>query len=491
MKFTMENKQVARRVRWAATIVGLVTLVPATACNDVLEVDLPAELTDEALNDPAGATTQLNTVIVEFEGAFNEFFWTLHGREDGAEIVFRSPGVAQTTTYDPRQLPFNQFSRSLHFATSLHDNLENNWTAQQVPGRARYLAITSIYQGAALSWLGSSLCEVTIEAGPKLTPSDVYAKADAALTRALQEIEASGGDFALPFTISSSAKNMAYGLRAQVRWMAGNRTGALDDAQRVPTGFMAYVTREARPGRRNLAFEAGNGTRFARLLDVNDWWKGAPNPVTNRPWPNPIPFTGFTNLGILPDGRAVRDDGLPIRTAGNYRTAIESTAVPDTRVKSLAATVQGIGLPGQYVNAKYSGEGSPIALVNWRDLWLIRAELEGGQKAIDLVNEIRRADQLPVVTYASPTNAEQIRYMILEERRRALFLEGRFFFTKLKNLDVLWFPRGEGALPTGGQFLLGGIRFVMPESEYQLNPNLTPADQATGCDARERPKLVG
>jgi hypothetical protein len=165
--------------------------------------------------------------------------------------------------------------------------------------------------------------------------------------------------------------------------------------------------------------------------------------------------------------------------------------VPDTRVKSLAATVQGIGLPGQYVNAKYTGEGSPIALVNWRELWLIRAELEGGQRAIDLVNEIRTADQLPLVTYASANNTEQIRQMVIEERRRALFLEGRYYFTKLKNLDILWFPRGEGALPTGGQFLLGGIRFVMPLSEYQLNPNLTIADQATGCDARERPRLVG
>jgi hypothetical protein len=488
---TIEHDRADKRTRRAFAIFALAALTASTACSDILDVDLPAELTDDALNDPAGATTQLNSAIVEFEGAFNEFFWTLHGREDGAEVVFRSPGVTQMSTYDPTQMPFNQFSRSLKFATGLHGKLEGGWTAQQVPNRARYLAITSIYEGAALSWMGGTLCEITIEAGPKLSPAEVYTKAEAALTRALAEIDATGGDFALPFNISTSARNMAIGLRAQVRWMAGNRAGALEDAARVPRGFMAYVTREARPGRRNLAFEAGNGTRFARLLDVNDWWRGAPNPVTNRAWPNPIPFTGYTNLGILPDGRAVRDDGLPIRTAGNHRTAIESTAVPDTRVKSLAATVQGIGLPGQFVNAKYAGEGSPIALVNWRELWLIRAELEGGQRAIELVNEIRTADGLPLVTYLTATNTEGIRYMIIEERRRALFLEGRYFFTKLKNLDILWFPRGEGSLPTGGQFLLGGIRFVMPQTEYQLNPNLTLEDQATGCVPNERPRLVG
>ena len=63
-------------------------------------------------------------------------------------------------------------------------------------------------------------------------------------------------------------------------------------------------------------------------------------------------------------------------------------------------------------------------------MWLIRAEIEGGQRAIDLVNELRAADGLPLVTYADPGDAKEIRYMIIEERRRALHLEARFFMTK-------------------------------------------------------------
>ena len=31
-------------------------------------------------------------------------------------------------------------------------------------------------------------------------------------------------------------------------------------------------------------------------------------------------------------------------------------------------------------------------------MWLIRAEFEGGQMAIDLVNELRAADEIPLVT---------------------------------------------------------------------------------------------
>ena len=124
----------------------------------------------------------------------------------------------------------------------------------------------------------------------------------------------------------------AYGLRAQLRWMAGDRAGALADAERVPKGFVALVKRE--PGvRQNTAYFEGTFSRRTALLEVNDTWTGT-NPVTGQPWPSPIPFTGWWDLGILPDGRAVRDDGLPIRTAGPHRTPIEDTAIPDTRVKT-------------------------------------------------------------------------------------------------------------------------------------------------------------
>src|SRR5690606_15475666 len=99
------------------------------------------------------------------------------------------------------------------------------------------------------------------------------------------------------------------------------------------------------------------------------------------------------------------------------------------------------------------------------------------------------ADGLPLVTYADPGNAQQIEFMILEERRRSLWLEGRFFYTKLKNLDVLWFPRGVGITPEGGLNLGGGVRFLLPETEYILNDNLDLNDRATGCAEHERPRL--
>jgi hypothetical protein len=466
--------------RWYGAVTLALSLGFASACGDLLEVDLPASLTDDALADPKGAQTLINSVIGTYENAHNSYVWNAHGREEGAET--RGPGGGSLAQYQPAADWFAELSIARTFARDLHERLED-WTEIEVPSRKRFLAISSLYSGAALSLMGSTLCEVALDAGELMTPQQTLALGEQQLTQALNEISAAG-DFALPYGIASSATTMAYGLRAQLRWMARDKAGALADAQRVPKGFVAWATRE--PGvRNNSPWFEGTSTRRQELLGVNDKWKGT-NPVTGQPWPSPIPFTGWYNLGILPDGRAVREDGLPIRTAGPYRTEVENTARPDTRVKTSFGPIQASGDLG-YVNARYAGEGDDIPIVNWKEMWLIRAELEGGQRAIDLVNELRAADGLPLVTYANPGDARQISYMIYEERRRALYVEGRFFLTKLQHPDIFWFPRGIGYTYHVGGTLFGGVRYTMPDDEFNLNPNLTLADRGTGCAQHERP----
>jgi hypothetical protein len=254
----------------------------------------------------------------------------------------------------------------------------------------------------------------------------------------------------------------------------------------VHKGFVAFVTRGAAENRRNLPYFIGTQGGFHEQYDVIDWWTGVENPVTGQPWPEVIPFTGYRNLGILPDGRAVREDGLPIRTQGPYRTAAEDAAVVDTRVRHIRGQIQQ-GPANGYRNARYSSAADPIPLVNWKEMWLIRAEIEGGQKAIDLVNELRAANNLPFVTYADPNNVEQIEFMLIEERRRALYIEGRYYPQKLKRPDILWFPRRAGVTPLASNSFLGGVAVLMPLSEYERNPNLSEEDRGTGCDASIRP----
>ncbi len=487
MSNSVSREPLKRRGRRASAAVTIgLSLGVLTGCDNLLEVDLPARLTDAALEDPEGAETLLNSAITHFEDSYNTQTWHLFGHTEGGEILTPAGGGTLTWyhAYTPRDFELTTVSRS--FAFNIHDKLENEWTVEQVPDRAQFMAMSSIYAGAVVGWMGSLLCEITFDAGELLTPDETLAEANRWLDQALTEIAAAGGDFAMPYGIASSARTMAYGLKAQALWMKGDEQGALSAAAQVPKGFYAYVTREGGPTRRNRAYNDGSKARQLELFGVVDFWTGNPNPVTGQPWPDVIPFTGYRNLGILPDGRAVREDGLPIRTEGPYRTPIEDTAVRDMRVEHGVGPV--VGLPGDtYFPLRYTSESDDIPFVNWREMWLIRAELEGGQNAIDLVNEIREEDDLPLVTYADPSNQEQIRYMIIEERRRVFYLEARFFFTKIKNTDLLWFPRNSGRTRRGGQTYGGAVRFLMPDNEYELNPNLTLNDRATGCAPAEKP----
>ena len=341
MKNYLENARSAHWMRRALAVAAIGSLGGLSACSDVLEVDLPAQLTDEALTDPAGVETQVNTIITHFQNTYNDYVWEIHGREDGGEVYLCSGGTDCGHFQYNFVFGFLDFMTARSFASSLHEKLETEWTADQVSNRARYLAIASLYEGAVFSLMGSTMCEVAIDGGPMMTPGETLAMADDRLTRALGEI-GSAGDFALPFGISESAQAMAYGLRAQARWMAGDHSGAMADAQQVPQGFTAYATRDAGdPVRRNKPYYAGTFIHYGELYGVIDWWEGSANPVTGQPWPDVIPFTGYLNLGILPDGRAIRADGIPIRTAGEHRMMDEDGAVPDTRVQHMEAEIQG------------------------------------------------------------------------------------------------------------------------------------------------------
>jgi hypothetical protein len=206
---------------------------------------------------------------------------------------------------------------------------------------------------------------------------------------------------------------------------------------------------------------------------INYWDGEEPNPVTGQPWPDIIPFTGYLNLAIEANGRAVDANGYPVTTA-------VAGSVADTRVRTLANQNTQGGAVG-HIPQKWTALTDDIPIINWKEMRLIRAEAEPAS-AVQHVNAIRTRDNLPLVTY-NPTG-EQIENMIIEERRRALWLEGRFWATKILNTDKLFFPRLEG-VDQYNHDLLGGVRLVYPLEEYRLNPNLTEEDRGLGCRDNE------
>ena len=309
----------------------------------------------------------------------------------------------------------------------------------------------------------------------------------------------STGDYAIPHGASTSAQTMLHGLRARMLWHTGDLTGAATAAALFPKDFTAWVTRGVGPQRRNKPYNALTATGWNGMLGLSastgDYsWNpiDRTNPVTGLDWPDPIPFTGYLFLGIMPDGRALSDTGIAVRWAEEFRAAgddptpLNNGAVPDIRVLHFKKSIQGPS--PREVPDTYKSDSDDLPLVDWEEIWLIQAEIEGGQRAIDRVNDIRAAYSLPLVTYVDPGNAQQVKFMILEERRRTLFNEvGRFWATKILNTDLLFFPRTKGVTPEQGYDLNGGVRMVMPNDEYELNPNLGFGVRATGCDPDQAP----
>jgi hypothetical protein len=202
-------------------------------------------------------------------------------------------------------------------------------------------------------------------------------------------------------------------------------------------------------------------------------------------WTSPLRFTGYLDLGIISaTGAALNAAGFPVLET-------DAGAEDDTRVTHIIGNTAG-GLDN--IPQKYPNQSDDMPLVNWREMRLIQAEAAGpGTTATGLVNSIRDADGVTPISGSYQTLVESdpdaFDDMIIEERRRALWLEARFWSTKIQKNEKLWFPRdiGEWISPSATYALEGGVRVLMPEDEYQINPNLTLEDRGLGCAVGERP----
>lgn len=508
----------ARRVL-RALIVGA-SVSALGACDDLLEVELPHLLTNDAIAEVGSAEPQVYSAIALFECGYSEFATMTLGPEDAMQSIAGVGGGTHGYDHTPntgecdssssstswfdnimgaRAMLVTQPSRLVPTAVGtvtsefpvgkgVYDRIQDEWGVAAIPGgKGEYLsAIAAIYVAASIGHMGEFMCESALGGSDLIAPGEMLALAETWVGTALGHI-ANNGDFEMPFGISESAYNMAIAIRARVRWANGNLTGAAADAEAVLAAdpdFGAYVTRETGVTRRNKVYHMLTDISFSGMLGINDWWNPSvrsPNPVTGQPWPNPIPFTGYIFLGIMPDGRTLEAGNLPVRWAQQQRNAAEQPvslgngAVPDTRVPHIYKSIQGPGK--QEVPFVYTAEDDDIRYMTWEELRLIQADAEliGGNLAnvIAIVNGLRAAKSLPQISgayLASLGDATAVRSMLIEERRRELFSEGgRYWSTKIQNTDILWFPRLEGATPFQGYNLQGAVRQLFADDEYEQN----------------------
>jgi hypothetical protein len=517
------------------------SVVSLSACDSLLEVELPHLLTQSAIKDISSAEIQVNSAIALFECGYSNHGVTALGHEGYMQsiagvfggghgyTVSAAAGACDTSSTNvswfdqmmgSRAMLVTQPSRLVSTARGtvtgefpvgkgVYDRIQDEWGVANVRNGERLSALASLYVAMNLTHMGEFLCEVAIDGSDLITPPEMLALAETWIGTAQTHITANG-DFAMPFSIAPSAANLALAVRARARWADRDFAGAAADAAAVlaaaPT-FTAFITREAGLTRRNKIFHNPTDVGFSGILGVHDWWNPTtrrPNPVTGLPWPNPIPFTGSIFLGIMPDGRTLEAGNIPVRYAQELRNASEQPillgngAITDTRVRHIYKSIQG---PGKHeVPSVYTNDAADIPYMTWEELTLIRAdrelELAGPANllaAIGFVNAIRTAKSLPTVTGAylatltdGVNDADEVRSLLFEERRRELFAEGgRFWSTKIQNTDIAWFPRAEGQTPFQRYNWQGGVRQIMPTEEYEQNTYFIArggrASRGVGC----------
>jgi len=294
------------------------------------------------------------------------------------------------------------------------------------PERSPQLARVSLFAGYTKIILADLFCALAFGGdGPELTPAETYQQAVEDFTEA---IEAENAD--------PEIQNAAYVGRARAHLQLGNDQQAVEDAEAVPRGF------EYAPN----AFST-NSQR-----EQNDLWNM---------------LTDSQRFTVDPRFRSM---------------VVDNTDTPDPRVEVFQDPEDPFGIDGstpQYQAQKYSSPTSPIRVASWVEAQYIIAEVEGGQTAVDIINDVRDVQGISE-TFSSNDDVE-IRNKVMDERRRALFLEGQRMGDLRRYRDTF----GADTLPEEGRFPTGedvdidppgeyqdGVCFPLPDAERENNPGI-------------------
>jgi len=207
-----------------------------------------------------------------------------------------------------------------------------------------------------------------------------------------------------------------------VRLFQGNKTGAAEDAALVPAGF---------------ALSASN--------DATD------NRLYNRIYAVTQQFGFYTVESLNPKTEKGEVDPRSASTLTETRPADAKSAI--------------------YVPNKYAeGDAAPTRIASYEEAQLILAEAQGGAAAVTAINALRAAAGL--LPYTGPTDDASIQALVIDERRRALFLEG-FRNYDLQRFDLPFNPAVGTPYPLkGGTY--GDTRCLpLPDVERFNNPNIT------------------
>jgi len=430
---TYRYRATAGALRWRL-LIGTATTAFLGACSlfdSLLDVEPQEAVTAASVETPGQAALLVNSAVADFDCAFTNY--AMAGGLVADEVDW---GDLNTFDYDRRTFTsqggnfatskcatgigagglgvYTPLSTARWSANNVH-RLLTEWTDAQVPNRGVLLATTSAYSGYGHLLLGEAMCGAAIDAGPQLNRTQLWEQAVAKFTTAISEAQAAS---------NTAMLNMAYLGRARARLQLGQKPEAVTDAQRIPDGFV-----------QNSTF-AGTSWRSS-----NQAWQ----------W--------------------IAATGGQIRAAiaqGYWNLSVDGVADSRVRVTLFPGRFTQDGVTPQAETTKYPLASSPVAIAKWAEAQLIIAEVQGGQTAVGIVNELHRRANLPT-TFAS-TNAQTILAQVLEEKRRELFLESQRFGDMLR-LSIPFTPAAGVAYKLNNGVYGSMTCFPFPDVERDNNPN--------------------
>lgn len=419
--------------RGVRTIFGWTTAATvAVACNSsrLLDVETPANVPVAILDQPGNAVLMVNSAVADFECALGSTIavegiisdeladaqlgaaaWPYDRRDANTQ----TNGAYGTNACNNNQTPgiYNPLSTARYDADHAVKNL-TGWTDAQVPNRQALLAKANLYAGLSYTFIGMSMCSAAFDLGPEVQQAAIFPLAEARFTAAIAAAQSSG---------STAILNAAYVGRARVRLFQGNKSGAAADAALVPSGFVL-----------NASNDGTDARLFNRIFAITSQ-------------------SGFYTVESVSRDLRTENGELDPRSASTLTT----TRPADARSPIYA--------PNKY----QAGYGAPTRVASYVEAQLILAEAQGGTQAVTIINALRATAGLGA--YTGATDAASIQSLIIDERRRALFLEG-FRNYDMQRFNVPFNPAVGTAYPIkGGTY--GTTRCLpLPDVERFNNPSI-------------------
>lgn len=285
--------------------VGIAFVFAATACDQVLEVNNPGDVTEEGLAGEEALPVVVNGVYGDFQDAYDEVvqFAALFTDELVHSGSFPSFAQVDDRAITPPNVEMEDIYTEIGTARFTADRAVDN--IREVLGAeaetSALLAAALAFGGYSRILLADNFCQVTLDVGPPLTPAEVYGQAIDLFSEAIQVAQAAGAD---------STLNLALVGRARARLNTGDLGGAAADAAQVPADFVFvidYSDNSAREENELVIF-----TRDRREMSVGEPFRNTGDPR--------VPVCPGLECPFATEGEFGPDNATPLFVQLKYET---------------------------------------------------------------------------------------------------------------------------------------------------------------------------